>query len=137
MLEDFTAVFVALGVTVVYSVYRFLRYRLQKPVREATPDKKCGTCKHFDKEEWEAAKRMLPSFAEASRWISPNAMGNPVERDEEGNPVPGVPDGAGPLSLKKNRWECFAVCTEENSPNYAMGLHEEDGCPMWEARDAS
>ena len=94
----------------------------------------CKTCRHFSKEEWQAALAANPVFAEASRWVSPNAMGQPVQRDEEGKPIEGVEDGKGPLSLKQNHW---AVCTQEDSPNYASGLHQDDSCELWEASDAA
>lgn len=136
-----------------YAALRFLQYTVRKEAEKlaATEPKApplrvpviqdlpriCKTCQHFSKEEWQSAMAAHPLFAEATRWVSPNAMGAPVQRDEEGKPLEGVPDGAGPLNLKQNHWNCFAVCTKEGAPNYAKGLHQDDSCEQWEAPDAA
>lgn len=150
MLADSYAVNLGVAVVVLFLVWKFLRYIVQKETQKLAPKaeplrvpliqgipRTCKTCEHFSKEEWRAALAANPVFAEASRWVTPNAMGAPVERDDAGSPIPGVEDGKGPLSLKQNHWECFAVCTQEGSPNYARGLHQDDSCELWEAPDAA
>ena len=93
-------------------------------------DKKCGTCKHFDKEQWARAMAQNPVFAQATQWVSPNVMGSTVERDDQGNPLR---EEEPALDLKEDDWGLFAVCTKKGSPHYGVGLHQSDNCDLWES----